>query len=510
MSAVSPLEDTGRHLLLVDLSSIYWQTWHAQGPADDATAPHDGTVRRVRELAARHGHLAVCCDSPRNWRRERFAEYKANREAKPPAAIAQLRSAIDTLTLDGFVVWEVDGLEADDVIASAVRLAAPDVSVTIATADKDLSQLVGPRVRILSTRDGSYLGLDEVLARYGVGPELLGDWLALVGDTSDNIPGVPGVGAKSATALLQAFSSLQGVIDAARDEASPLKPKQREAILQHQAQLGLARVLVELRSDAGLDVEAAMRPRELRPLRSASDREMGAAASFEEEESNVENDTTTQEQETLAPEVAMVVQPPQAQPEEAPRLAEVVAFAAPQQHAIVQARAGSDDWALALEPQSPEAAWKLAGAFANSRLFGGFQNREALFAAIMLGRTLGVPAATIVRSVHVIEGKLSLSAQFIVGLVMKSGKADFFKCVERSDRKAVWKTHRNGDPDPQPVMVTWSYEDADRAGLTRKGGNWAKYPAQMLSHRASSDLARMVYPDVVGGLYTPDELEEVA
>lgn len=497
------MDDSGAHLLLVDLSSIYWQTWHAQGPADDATAPHDGTVRRVRSLASRHGYTAICCDSPRNWRRDHYGEYKANREAKPPSAIAQLRASMDTLRLDGFVLWEVDGLEADDVIASAVRLAPPEVSITIATADKDLAQLVDGRVRILSTRDGAYVGVDEVVARYGVAPALVGDWLALVGDASDNIPGVPGVGPKTATLLLQRYGSLQGVVDAARDETSELKPRVREALLTNQAQLGLARVLVELRSDAVLDVGAALRPRELRPLRSASDREMGADAAFEEE--TVEQTEQTTQSEAVTEEQAMVVE---SQPQAPAPQPEVVAFAAPQQHAIVQARAGSDDWALALEPQSQEAAWKLAGAFANSRLFGGFQNREALFAAIMLGRTLGVPAATIVRSVHVIEGKLSLSAQFIVGLVIKSGKADYFKCVERSPKKAVWKTHRHGDPDPQPVMVTWTIEDAETAGLTRKGGNWQRYPAQMLSHRASSDLARMVYPDVVGGLYTPDELEE--
>jgi len=489
----------GRHLLLIDLSAIYYQAWHSQSPHDAATAAHDATVRRVRQLAERFGHVAVCCDHPSpSWRKLRYAGYKAHREAKPPDLLVQLRNACETLLADGFLLWEVEGYEADDVIASAVAQAPPDVSLTIATADKDLSQLVGPGVRILSTRDSAFAGVDEVTAKYGVGPELLGDWLALVGDTSDNIPGVPGVGAKTATLLLQRCGSILGVLDMARDEASEMKARTRESLLRCEQTLALARTLVELRRDVPVDVESALLPRTLRPLRSASDQELGAET-YEE--------TSMDHNEELNEEVPAEVTPAVAA-EAPPAAAEIVRYDPPPQHIVAHVTAGSDDWTLALEPQSPESAWKLAGVFFNSRMFGGFRSREAVFAAIMLGRTLGLPAATVVRGCHVIEGKLTMSAQLIVGLVMKSGLADYFKCSERSPEKCTWKSHRKGDPDVTPVSVTWTIADARRAGLARGGSGWEKYPSQMLSARASVDLARMVYPDVAGGLYTPEELEE--
>ncbi|MGL4442674.1 MAG: hypothetical protein ACRCU1_03545, partial [Alsobacter sp.] len=243
-------------------------------------------------------------------------------------------------------------------------------------------------------------------------------------------------------------------------------------------------------------------------LRSASDREMGAGT-YEENDNMDQTETAANSNENPIPE-APVSEPSSAVTLVTDSPTEMVQYAEAPKHVVQAVLSGSDDWALALEPQSTESAWKLAGAFFNSRMFKGFSSREAVFSAIMLGRTLGLPAATVVRGCHVIEGKLSMSAQLIVGLVMKSGKADFFKCSERTPTKCTWKTHRKGDPDDAPVTVTWTIEDAKRAGLVRAGGNYEKYPAQMLSARASVDLARMVFPDIASNLYTPEELGDAA
>jgi hypothetical protein len=146
----------------------------------------------------------------------------------------------------------------------------------------------------------------------------------------------------------------------------------------------------------------------------------------------------------------------------------------------------------------------MAGALHNSRAFK-LPNQDAVFAAILLGRTLGVGALQVLRGVHYVDGKLTLSAQFLVGLVLQSNKATYFKCTECSDERASWKTHRKDDPDPEPQVESFSVADAQRAQLWGKN-NWKTYPRQMLQWRAAVNLARRAYPDVVGGLYTPDEL----
>ena len=461
------------HLLLIDLSSIYWQAWHSVGPAEPSTAAHDATVRRVRKLAGRYEHTAICCDSPKSWRRERYAGYKANREAKPPEARAQYRAVIDTLRADGFVLWEIAGMEADDVIASATsRRDKIGASVTIATADKDLAQLVTDDVRILSTRDGSITGREEVRARYGVEPEQIGDWLALVGDTSDNVPGVPGIGPKGASALLTRYRHISGILDAAADQQSEIKPKARESLLSDVARLSMARALVELRSDQEVDVSEAVRPRRPMPLPSASDDEIGAATLEEEEQMGDETK-----------DAAIVVTEP--------GNAAITAAAAP------KPRGGGEYL---------EEVWRTAGVVTNSRMFGSVTSREAAAVLLMEADERRYPRIAFLRGVHMIEGKSTLSAQLMCGLIMASGRALYLgPTADRGAKSATWRTRRVGSPDE--VTVTWTIEDAERAGLTRKA-TWQRHPAQMLSWRAASDLARMVYPDVVGGLYTPDELEE--
>lgn len=525
-------EEERAPLLLIDLSSVYWQAWHSAGAEEGGMAAHDACVSRVRGMATRWAHVAICCDSPNgSWRRDMFAAYKGTRGEKDPSAIGQLRRVVATLELDGFPLWQVDAHEADDVIAGAVAYAPPGLPIVIATGDKDLAQLVGPNVRILSVQKGDMLGPDEVRAKFGVGPAQIGDFLALVGDKVDNVPGVPGVGNVTAAKLLGDFGDLFGILDACRGREvegaegemvvkydERIKPKCREAILANEQQLALSRRLVDLRTPP-VNVEEALKPRKLKPLPSANAKEWNEDMK-ESETMNDENDPidpeTAAENDRLAKRPTTIEQVAGVEnvrrlmavdaPEQ-PQQQALTTYSEPTQHAVIRATAGSDEWAMALEPQTPAAAWKIAGAFFDSRLFGGINSREGVFSAIMMGRTLGVPAATILRNTYVVKGKLSLSAQFQIGLVLKSGKADFFKCVESTASKAVWRTHRRGDPDPQATVCEWTIEDAERAGLIRQNQDtWGKYAKQMLRWRAGLDLARMVYPDLIGGLYSPDEL----
>ena len=141
----------------------------------------------------------------------------------------------------------------------------------------------------------------------------------------------------------------------------------------------------------------------------------------------------------------------------------------------------------------------------DSRMFSAYGTPQAVLSTMLLGRELGMPAMAALRSVHVIEGKHSLSADLMVALVLKSGMAEYFQLVESTDKTCTFETKRKGAPQPQ--RLSYTIDDAEKAGIARKG-NWAKMPKQMLRARAKSELARLEYPDLLAGLYTPEELRD--
>ena len=156
-------------------------------------------------------------------------------------------------------------------------------------------------------------------------------------------------------------------------------------------------------------------------------------------------------------------------------------------------------------------AVRLAQRMHDSRMFSGYGTPQGVLSTILLGRELGIPAMGALRSVHLIEGKHSLSADLMVALVLKSGMAEYFQLVESTDTVCTFETKRKGTPQPQ--RLTYTIEQAKQAGLltpTRSGkpSNWQKIPKQMLRARAKSELARLEYPDLLAGLYTPEELRD--
>lgn len=214
-------------VVLIDLSGIVHKIWHVSGSDPDPDHTSTASVARVRSLAAtwRDSRVIVCCDSRRNWRKELAPTYKANRDTKPEALFYQLDRTKQILRSDGLQVIEVDGFEADDVIAACVAKLSvvPDVElIVVASADKDLIQLVQEEdtdgrhcaVDYYSLSANETRGSCDVIAKFGVRPELVGDWLALVGDTADNVKGAPGIGDKKATALLRRLGSLSAVFSA--------------------------------------------------------------------------------------------------------------------------------------------------------------------------------------------------------------------------------------------------------------------------------------------------------
>jgi hypothetical protein len=140
----------------------------------------------------------------------------------------------------------------------------------------------------------------------------------------------------------------------------------------------------------------------------------------------------------------------------------------------------------------------------SSRLFSAYGTAPAILSTIMAGRELGLQAMASLRAFHIIEGRPTLAADMIRAMVVRSGKAKFFRCSERTTERATFETQRGDDP---PISVTYTIEEAKAAGLVKDKGAWMKSPADMCVARASSKLARLVYPDIVHGFYSSEELD---
>src|SRR4051812_32114281 len=241
-------------LYLVDLSSYVFRAYHAIAPLSNTkgepTHATYGTVAMLQKLIGERkpSYLAVAMDSKkRTFRHELFSGYKATRTERPPDLTVQMARSREIVEAYRIPIFQIDGVEADDLIATAVRLATQaGLFVVIVGADKDLMQLLGDRVVMWDTmRDKTY-GPPEVIEKFGVPPLQLRDLLALVGDTSDNIPGVRSVGPKTAAELLSKYETLEGIYAHLGDVT---KKRLHDLLVEHEANARLSQKLVSLRSD---------------------------------------------------------------------------------------------------------------------------------------------------------------------------------------------------------------------------------------------------------------------
>lgn len=196
--------------------------------------------------------IIVVFDAGRHsFRNDIYAEYKANRQEPPPELVPQFPLVRDAARAFGLPVLELAGFEADDIIATLTEAGrSRDQAVTIVSSDKDLMQLVGDNVVMWDPMKSIAIGREQVIDKFGVGPELVRDCLALAGDTSDNVPGVPGIGVKTAAQLLTQFGSL----DALLAQAGTIKqPKRRQALIDNAEMARLSQTLVSLKADVPLE-----------------------------------------------------------------------------------------------------------------------------------------------------------------------------------------------------------------------------------------------------------------
>ncbi|MEI9939616.1 MAG: DNA polymerase I [Pseudomonadota bacterium] len=249
-------------LYIVDLSSYVLRAYHAiaplSSPTGEPTHAVHGTVSMLERLVrqCRPALLAIAMDSGRvTFRKEIYDAYKANRPPAPTDLKQQMARCEQIVRAFNIPIFKQDGVEADDLIASAVKRAAEhDLRVVIVAADKDLMQLVSERTIMWDTMRDRVFGIAEVEERFGVRIDQLQDLLALTGDTSDNIPGVPSVGPKTAKDLLVEFGSLEGIYQRI-DEIK--KKGLKDKLVEHKDKAFLSQRLVKLKDDCPIIIDHA-------------------------------------------------------------------------------------------------------------------------------------------------------------------------------------------------------------------------------------------------------------
>ncbi|TPW26467.1 DNA polymerase I [Pararhizobium mangrovi] len=258
----------GDHLFLIDGSGYIFRAYHALPPL---TRKSDGlpvgavsgfcnmlwkllSDARDTSVGVTPTHFAVIFDhSAKNFRHDLYTDYKANRSAPPEDLVPQFALIRQATRAFNIPCIEREGFEADDIIATYARLAeGVGADVTIVSSDKDLMQLVGEHVSLYDSMKDRQIGPAEVREKWGVGPEGMIDLQALVGDSIDNVPGIPGIGPKTAAQLLDEY----GDLDTLLEHAGEIKQKKRrENLLEFAEQARLSRDLVRLKTDTPVDLD---------------------------------------------------------------------------------------------------------------------------------------------------------------------------------------------------------------------------------------------------------------
>ena len=251
-----PQNNDQRPLVLVDGSSYLYRAYHALPPLTNSRGEPTGAVYGVANMLRRllkdydPERIAVVFDAKgKTFRDELFEQYKAHRPPMPDDLVAQIEPLHALVQAMGLPMLVVPGVEADDVIGTLAREArGRGLPVVISTGDKDMAQLVTDGVTLVNTMSDTTLDTQGVVEKFGVPPERIVDYLALVGDTSDNIPGVPKVGPKTAAKWLNQYGSLDEIIA----HADEIKGKVGESLREHLAELELSRQLARIRTDLEL------------------------------------------------------------------------------------------------------------------------------------------------------------------------------------------------------------------------------------------------------------------
>ena len=244
-------------VVLVDGSSYLFRAYHAMPPLNNSkglpTGAIKGVVNMMRSLAKDYAdaNIVVVFDAKGpTFRNEMYAEYKAHRPPMPDDMRPQIEPIHQIIKAMGLPLLIISGVEADDVIGTlAAQATAQGIDTLISTGDKDMAQLVSPHVGLVNTMTNTYLNQEGVLEKFGVRPDQIIDYLAIVGDTADNIPGVPGAGPKTAVKWLTAYDTLEKLMENADDIGGKIGEKLRNAL----EFLPLSQALTTIKLDVKLE-----------------------------------------------------------------------------------------------------------------------------------------------------------------------------------------------------------------------------------------------------------------
>src|ERR1700693_4021992 len=247
---------TTRKLLLVDGSSYLYRAFHALPPLSNSQGAPTGAVLGVLNMLNKlmkeesPERVAVVFDAPgRTFRDDLFEQYKAHRPSMPDDLRSQVQPLLDAVAALGLPLLRIAGVEADDVIGTLAKQAADlGYDVLISTGDKDMAHLVGPRISLVNTMTNTRMDRGGVKAKFDVFPEQIVDYLALVGDSSDNIPGIDKVGPKTGAKLLQQYGGLDELIGRVAEVPGKVGENLRTGLTT----LELSRRLATIRTDLTL------------------------------------------------------------------------------------------------------------------------------------------------------------------------------------------------------------------------------------------------------------------
>lgn len=244
-------------LVLVDGSGYIFRAYHALPPLNRADGIAVGAVYgftsmilRLLESEGEDGFAVIFDSGRKTFRNEIYPEYKAHRPPTPADLIPQFPLTRTVCEVFGVPCFEVPGYEADDLIASYAKASiATNRPVKIISGDKDLMQLIGPMITLFDPLKNKSIGVQEVIEKFGIPPEKVIDVLALIGDSSDNIPGVPGIGPKGAAQLIQKFDTLENLLTHIQDVT---KPSHQKSLLENIEKARLSKELIRLKEDVPL------------------------------------------------------------------------------------------------------------------------------------------------------------------------------------------------------------------------------------------------------------------
>lgn len=498
-------------LLIIDLSSIFHAKYHAAG--DGALNVTQSTIADIERCISSNydRHIVIACDSKRSFRKDISPEYKANRE-RDATLYETLDACKAELRRRGFLLVECEGFEADDVIATIADNADDrGVSVTIASADKDLLQLVrdaedeaaiGPRPSCVQLSTSSWKTMDVAAVRekFKVDPWKMGAFLALWGDGSDNIRGADGIGPVKAAELVNTYGDIDAIYKALSADASKVLPLKNakpgdvsaaaQSLIDCKPYVDLARKLVALRFDAPVNFDEIYKPREVNKV----DDDFSDAA--------ITDGKTADATAAIKAEFpGATVQPAN----DGIVIGEVVPEEAQQTKAIA---VRTDEFDKQLEPFSAAHAMTFADWVARSRLYTRLPNKEAVFSIIVRGRELGLGAMVSLDVFSIVEGKVCPSAHFIIAKAKAHPDCEYLQCIETTQTSSTWETKNR--KNPKPTRLTYTIEQAKLAGRVKDKGQWERMPAEMCRKICGVQLARMEYPEAALGLYADSELDDVA